>query len=82
VSELSDIVGAAGSPTIAEVVRWDQAIPQYVVGHQAMVEEVDRRMARLEGMYLGGDAWKGIGINDCISAAEPLARRILQKSRR
>lgn len=82
VSELSDIVGVAGSPTIAEVVRWDQAIPQYVVGHQALVDEVDRRMAEVEGMYLGGDAWKGIGINDCISAAEPLARRILHESRR
>jgi len=82
VSELSDIVGAAGTPLLAEIVRWDQAIPQYVVGHLARVGEIDGRMERVEGVYLGGDAWKGIGVNECIAAAEPLARRILLWSSR
>lgn len=76
VSELSDIVGADGAPSLAEVVRWQKAIPQYLVGHRKTVEEVDARMSRVTGLYLGGDAWKGIGINDCISAAEPLAESI------
>jgi len=82
VSELSDIVGTAGTPLLAEIVRWDQAIPQYVVGHLARVGEIDERMGKVEGVYLGGDAWKGIGVNECIAAAEPLARRILQRSDR
>lgn len=76
VAELSAIVGAEGTPSLAEVIRWDQAIPQYLVGHRQAVEEVDARMARVAGLYLGGNAWKGIGINDCISAAEPLAEEI------
>lgn len=81
VAELSDIVGAVGAPTLAEVVHWDQAIPQYLVGHQAIVREVDARIASIQGLHLGGNAWKGIGVNDCISAAEPLAAQIARGSR-
>lgn len=76
VSELSAIVGASGSPSLAEVVRWERAIPQYLVGHLARREEVDARLGRVDGIFLGGNAWKGVGVNDCIAAAGPLAERI------
>lgn len=76
VAELSDIVGADGTPVLAEVIRWERAIPQYHVGHRKVVAEVDGRLSRIRGLYLGGDAWKGVGINDCVSAAEPLADSI------
>lgn len=77
VAELSGIVGAHGSPTLAEVVRWERAIPQYEVGHLARRREIDGRMASVERIHLGGNAWSGVGINDCIAAAGPLAERIV-----
>lgn len=78
VSELSGIVGARGSPSLAEVVRWERAIPQYLVGHLARRREIDARLANVDRIHLGGNAWGGVGINDCVAAAGPLAERIVR----
>lgn len=81
VSELAPIIGAQGVPSMWEVIRWDRAIPQYVVGHAALRDEVLERVSRIPGLHLGGNAWRGIGVNDCIAAAQPLADEILRGGR-
>lgn len=74
--ELAAIVGASGDPSLAEVVRWPMAIPQYVVGHQALHREVMDRAARIPGLHVGGNAWRGVGVNDCVAAARAIAADI------
>ncbi|AKU90266.1 protoporphyrinogen oxidase [Vulgatibacter incomptus] len=78
-SELGGIIGASGDPSLAEVIRWQRAIPQYVIGHEARRREAMERIARLGPVHLGGNAWRGIGVNDCIAAAAPLATEILDR---
>ncbi len=75
--ELAAIVGAAGDPSLLEVVRWERAIPQYHVGHEAKRQAAEGRVAQHPGLFLAGNAWKGIGFNDCIAAAPEIAGRIL-----
>lgn len=74
--EVAAIVGARGEPSLVDVVRWDRAIPQYVVGHGARLAEAEARAAAL-GLHLGGNAWRGVGFNDCIKDAGVLTSRIL-----
>lgn len=75
--ELAAIIGAQGDPSLCEVVKWERAIPQYVVGHEARRTEADARASRLPGLVLAGNAWRGIGFNDCVAAAPMLAARLL-----
>lgn len=74
--ELSEILGLRGDPVFSKVVRWERAIPQYEVGHGERVRAVEAALAEHPGLYVAGDAFRGVGINDCISDATALAERI------
>ncbi len=76
-AELAPIIGAQGAPSLAEVVRWQRAIPQYEVGHEALHREVMARAAQIPGLQIGGNAWRGVGVNDCVAAAQTLTAELL-----
>jgi oxygen-dependent protoporphyrinogen oxidase len=67
--ELRDLVGVVASPSFTEVIRWPRGIPQYNVGHQERVSAIDAALGRLPGLHLTGNAYKGVGLNDCIRNA-------------
>jgi oxygen-dependent protoporphyrinogen oxidase len=57
------------SPSFTQVIRWTRGIPQYNVGHLERVASIDAALPRLPGLHLAGNAYKGVGINDCIRNA-------------
>ncbi|MBY0526193.1 MAG: protoporphyrinogen oxidase [Gemmataceae bacterium] len=65
-------------PCYQHVVRWDRAIPQYHVGHQQRVADIEERAALHKGLFLGGNAYHGVALNDCTEQAEVLARQLSQ----
>lgn len=75
--ELSDLLGTEGSPEYVHIARHPRGIPEYPVGHH---DTVRRLRSQLEGtgLLLAGNAWDGIGVNDCVAAALPRARAILE----
>jgi len=79
--DLGRIVGASGPPSLTEVIRWERAIPQYDVGYEALRAEAFGRIERLPGLRLAGNAWRGIGFNDCVAAAPHVAAEILAAAR-
>ena len=79
VGELQQILGADTDPDMVQIYRWQKAIPQYVLGHGNKLEMIDSRMRAYEGLYLTGNAYRGIGMNDCIANAYSLARDIATK---
>ncbi|MAE70613.1 MAG: protoporphyrinogen oxidase [Gemmatimonadetes bacterium] len=73
--ELRVILAIEGSPERSFITRWQEAIPQYELGHCERVATIDRDLpARL---HLVGNAFRGIGINDCTAAAEGVAERVV-----
>ncbi len=74
--ELERMLGVTQEPSFQQIVRWDKAIPQYNVGHLARLERIDRRVADAPGLHLAGNAYRGIGMNDCIRNAVQLAERL------
>ncbi|MGH9668702.1 MAG: protoporphyrinogen oxidase [Terriglobales bacterium] len=79
-NDLREILGLAAEPRFARVYRWPAAMAQYEVGHLDRLAEIERLRAELPGLALIGNAYRGIGVPDCIrsgrDAAEEIARSL------
>lgn len=67
-------MGIVVEPEFVETVRWPEAIPQYTLGHGARLAAVDEALAGLPGLHLAGNAYRGVGVNDCVREA----RRVVE----
>ncbi len=76
--ELAWTLGIEAAPRFVKIVRWERAIPQYVVGHGERLAEIEQRVAAPGGLFLAGNAFHGIGINDCTARAEALGPLVAQ----
>jgi oxygen-dependent protoporphyrinogen oxidase len=75
--ELASLIGAAGEPLFADVTRWPKAMPQYHLGHEALVAEIEHAAAAWPHFALAGNAYHGVGIPNCIHSGELAAERIV-----
>ena len=75
--ELGELIGAKGEPHLFEVARWNGAMPQYHVGHVDLVERIETRAAALPGLALVGNAYRGVGVPQCVHGARTAVERIL-----
>ncbi|MEW6602249.1 MAG: protoporphyrinogen oxidase, partial [Nitrospirota bacterium] len=75
--ELNPILGLKGDPEMVSIYRWEKAIPQYVLGHGKILETINMRLKNYSGLYLTGNSYRGIGINDCIENAYKLTEQIV-----
>jgi oxygen-dependent protoporphyrinogen oxidase len=75
-AELSQTMGIQSPPVFHHIVRWHRAIPQYHLGHGDRVATIDQRAARHAGLFLGGNAYHGVAMNDCVERAAVLAERV------
>ncbi len=78
--ELRTMMGITAEPRLVRVARWQNANPQYRVGHQAHVAAIEQCAAQLGGLYLVGSAYRGVGIPDCVADAARAATLVLSKS--
>lgn len=77
--ELHALAGVSAWPCLTEVVRWPRAIPQYTVGHEERMARLDAAVARWPGLTLGGNAYHGVGMTDCVRNAARLADTLAQQ---
>ncbi len=75
-ADLEKVLGLTAAPSFQQIVRWKRGIPQYNVGHLARVRRIDEAVSRLPGLSLTGDAYRGVGLNDCIRNSTELAQRL------
>lgn len=71
--ELGDLLGVRGEPILTRIDRHARSMPQYTLGHLERVEAIRRQAARHPNLFLAGIAFDGIGIPDCVRAAESTA---------
>jgi protoporphyrinogen/coproporphyrinogen III oxidase len=74
--ELRQAMGVEAAPVFHQIVRWDKAIPQYHLGHLERVARIEERTAQHLGLFLGGNAYRGVALNDCVEQAGVLAARV------
>ena len=74
--ELAELIGFRGEPVVTRVVRWNQAMPQYHVGHLDRVRRIERAIDQLDGISLMSNALHGVGIAPVIGQADRVASKI------
>jgi oxygen-dependent protoporphyrinogen oxidase len=76
---LREILGLGAEPLFARIYRWRRAMAQYVSGHLARVERVEKLRQQIPGLELAGNAYRGIGVPDCIASGQQAARNALAR---
>jgi oxygen-dependent protoporphyrinogen oxidase len=74
--QLSRILGPLPVPDAAltTVRRWPRSLPQYEVGHLERMTELDARVAKLGGLSLLGNGYRGVGVPDLIRDARAASK--------
>lgn len=70
-------MGIDAVPEFVRVFRHPQAIPQYTVGHGTRLQALEKMLCSHPGLILTGNSYRGIGLNDCVAAAERAADEAL-----
>ncbi len=74
--DLDGIVGLTGQPEIVRMYRWQRGIPQFKIGHPERMARIERELARLGKIHVTGNAYYGIGLNDCVKQSFAVAQSL------
>jgi oxygen-dependent protoporphyrinogen oxidase len=67
--ELDPLIGLRGDPAFIRIYRWERGIPQFKLGHRERRTRIERLVARHPGLYVVGNAYYGVSLNDCVKMA-------------
>jgi oxygen-dependent protoporphyrinogen oxidase len=73
-AELQEKMGLRATPAFTRINRWPHSMPQYHVGHRALVQRIQAALPA--GVHLVGNAYSGVGVPDCIRLAKQVAARV------
>ena len=77
--ELATFLGIHTAPLFVHIARYPQSMPQYRVGHLRLVETIDKLVVQHPGLALAGNAYRGVGIADCVRSGEAAAESVLNQ---
>lgn len=73
--ELKAILDIDAQPLFHRIFRWQNATPQYDVGHLERVAAIEAALPG--GVFVTGSPYRGIGIPDCIHQGQQAAEKVL-----
>ena len=76
--EVRELLGVTAAPELIRIHRHPRAMPQYHVGHLDRIKRIDARVAQLPTLALAGNAYRGVGIPDCVHSGETAARTVFE----
>ena len=71
--EVKELLGASSLPRWQTLVRWNEAMPQYMVGHPQLVVSIRQTLQDDKSLRLVGNAFDGVGIPQCVRLARQTA---------
>jgi oxygen-dependent protoporphyrinogen oxidase len=74
--ELQQILGLRAEPIFTRVYKWKSAMAQYAVGHLDRLERIERLRQKYAGLALAGNAYRGIGVPDCVRSGREAAAKL------
>ena len=75
--ELHQIIGLTAEPLFTRVYRWKGAMAQYGVGHLERLQRIETLLQQFPGLTLAGNAYRGIGVPDCVRSGTEAANKAL-----
>ncbi len=76
-ADLKEIMGIEAEPDFVRIFRHPRAIPQYTLGHGRRLADLEEAASALPGFFFTGNAFFGVGINDCVHASNQVAGRVV-----
>ena len=64
------------NPCLTRVFRWQEAFPQYLVGHLERIRAIEEALP--PGLWVTGAAFRGVGLPDCVRQGREAAEKVLQ----
>ncbi len=75
---LSTLLGIRREPYFSILKRYPDSMVQYRLNHLELVSEIEASLRKINGLFLCGSSYRGVGIPDCIEGAENTAERIYE----
>ena len=76
--EIKSILGITAPPRELRIFRWPRSMPQYEVGHLDRVAAIQNSVAMHGGLQLIGNAYRGIGVPDCVRDGKDAAGLVMK----
>ncbi len=77
--DLTQIMGIESEPDFVKIFRHRHAIPQYTRGHAQRLQELEESLQGSPDLILTGNAFYGVGLNDCVHAANQAATKVIAR---
>jgi protoporphyrinogen/coproporphyrinogen III oxidase len=71
--EVKELLGVGSLPRWQSLVRWNEAMPQYLVGHTNLIGSIRKSLDQDPSIRLVGNAFDGVGIPQCVRLARQAA---------
>lgn len=76
--ELQLTLGITAEPLLSRVFVWENAMPQYNLGHPDKLAKIESALAKHPGLALAGNGYRGIGIPDCINSGKVAVEKLIE----
>ncbi|MGH7680728.1 MAG: protoporphyrinogen oxidase, partial [Candidatus Eiseniibacteriota bacterium] len=74
---LDRALGLVSGPERTWVIRQEDAIPQYEVGHRALLAAIGSGLEGHPSLFLAGSGYRGVSVGSLVEDAERIATRVL-----
>jgi len=78
-TDIHELLGITGEPLWTLPARWPDSMPQYSVGQLQRADQIQHAAGKHPGICLIGNGYGGVGIPDCVHAAEQAAEQTLRQ---
>jgi oxygen-dependent protoporphyrinogen oxidase len=76
IKESQSLLGVTSPPMWQRLIRWNCAMPQYLIGHCDAVQDIRKNLESTKNLSIIGNAFDGVGIPQCIRLARTTAEKI------
>lgn len=80
--DLREIMGIEAEPDFVRIFRHPHAIPQYTRGHAERLQNIAEALLGHPDLLLTGNAFSGVGLNDCVNASNLTAQKAIAQVKR
>ncbi len=80
-ADLEKIMRVKTKPLFYRIYRWPNSMPQYTLGHTNRIKFIEEREKLYPGLFLVGNAYRGLGIGDCIVEGRNAAKKAVEQMR-
>lgn len=79
-ADIKKLLPIKAEPIFTEITRLNSSMPQYPVGHvQATAALFEQLEEKLNGVFVTGAAFDGVGLPDCIRQGKQVAMEVMKK---